>query len=509
MAIRRYWATKDNTITNAYETNLTTRATGSNMGAADILETFRIYGQKTSGTGEAANESMRFLIQFPVTGSEVYAEGMRSIKQDRVLGKIPASGSVNFYLKLYNAPHSQTTPRNLKLVAAILNRDWEEGEGLDMDNFTDTNDGRPGSDWISASYGTTWTTPGGDWDYDDSSGVTASFDRGVEDMEVNVTPLVEKWIAGTKNNYGVIVRLDPQLSDTSNFRSYYTKKFWGRTSEHFIYRPVIEARWDSAVKDDRGNFYYSSSLATESDNLNTLYFYNFVRGRLRSIPLDADQQVVVALYEATGATNPFLLAKGGNVAAAGNVYATASQTSTTGIYSVSLSMTGSTTAHSTIKDVWHIEDTTSETTTQFFTGSIIPRSADSSIMSNNINYVLAVPNLKKKYHRTDEDRIRLYAREKDWSPTIYTRANNTIENTIIHSASYRITRDADDFEIIPFGTGSDMHTLMSHDVSGNYCDIDFRMLEAGFSYTLDFSFYDQAISAWVVQPNKFRFRIEE
>ena len=261
MAIRRYWATKDNTITNAYEANLSTRATGSNMGASDILEVFRIYGQSVTGSSAAANERMRFLIQFPVTGSGVYAEGMRSIAQDRTLGKIPASGSVSFYLKMYNAPHSQTTPRDFQLVAAALEKDWQEGIGLDMDGFSDVNRGNPGSDWVSASLGVKWTTAGGDWDDNDSSGVTASFDVGTEDMEVNVTPLVEKWIAGTKNNYGMIVRLAPAQSDASVLRSYYTKKFWGRTSEHFIYRPVLEARWDSSIADDRGNFYYSSSLA--------------------------------------------------------------------------------------------------------------------------------------------------------------------------------------------------------------------------------------------------------
>ena len=38
MAIKRYTANKDNTITNAFSFNLTTRGTGSNMGSADILE---------------------------------------------------------------------------------------------------------------------------------------------------------------------------------------------------------------------------------------------------------------------------------------------------------------------------------------------------------------------------------------------------------------------------------------------------------------------------------------
>ena len=45
MAIKRYFSNADNTITNAFQENMITRGTGSNMGAADILETFSILGQ--------------------------------------------------------------------------------------------------------------------------------------------------------------------------------------------------------------------------------------------------------------------------------------------------------------------------------------------------------------------------------------------------------------------------------------------------------------------------------
>ena len=63
MAIKRYYLTKDNTISNAFKSNLTTRATGSNMGAADILEAFVIHGQ-TSATISAANaEQSRILVE--------------------------------------------------------------------------------------------------------------------------------------------------------------------------------------------------------------------------------------------------------------------------------------------------------------------------------------------------------------------------------------------------------------------------------------------------------------
>ena len=38
------------------------------------------------------------------------------------------------------------------------------------------------------------------------------------------------------------------------------------------------------IKDDRSNFYYSSSLAPAEDNLNTIYLYNNIAGRLKNIP---------------------------------------------------------------------------------------------------------------------------------------------------------------------------------------------------------------------------------
>jgi hypothetical protein len=510
MAIKRYWATKDNTITNAYETNLRTRATGSNMGASDILEVFKIYGQASSGTSAAANELTRILIQFPITGSGFYAEGTKSIKADRTAGNIPASGSVNFYLKLFNAPHSQTTPQDYEIIASALTKGFDEGTGLDMDGYTDKNNGNPGSDWVSASFGVTWTKQGGDWDDDDSSSLTASFDTGIEDMEINITPIVEQVIAGSKNNYGLILRLGNQQESYGTHRSYYTKKFFGRNSQYFFKRPVIEARWNSSVADDRGSFYYSSSLATQTDNLNSLYFYNYVRGRLRSAPLDGDQKLLVSLYSGSSGTpagSKFALSAGGSVVSAGDINATASEVST-GVYAASISVTGSTSTVSTIYDVWQVWEGSTKVA-EVFTGSIKPKKPDYAGYSADPTYVTTMPNLQKRYNRSDNARLRLYTREKDWCPTIYNKANNTIEGTIIHSASFRVTRDIDGLEVIPFGTGSDLHTLLSHDVSGNYCELDFKTFAAGYSYTIDYSFYEQAVSAWVVQPYKFRFRVDK
>ena len=59
MAIRRYYAEKDNSITNAFKTDLInsgSRATGSNMGQADILEVFSLY---RTGSEVGASEAQQ------------------------------------------------------------------------------------------------------------------------------------------------------------------------------------------------------------------------------------------------------------------------------------------------------------------------------------------------------------------------------------------------------------------------------------------------------------------
>ena len=157
MSIRRYKPEADTTITNAYKGSLTTRATGSNMGESDVLEVFNLYAQ----AGSTSSEQSRILIKFPTTG----------IASDRAAGVVPASGKVNFYLKLYNVPHGETLPTNFNLEVTPLEKAWDEGHGLDMEEYSDMGAtgvgntfGGTGASWTVASSGVNWTTAGGDLD---------------------------------------------------------------------------------------------------------------------------------------------------------------------------------------------------------------------------------------------------------------------------------------------------------------------------------------------------------
>ena len=653
MAIKRYIATKDNTITNAYRFNLTTLATGSNMGASDILEVFSIYGQNSSSADGFSSELSRILLEFQVTGSQ-------SIKTDRGNGVLPASGNVSFYLRLYNARHSQTLPRNYQLAVEPLSAFWQEGYGLDMDGYTDITHGNKGSNWVDANSNSTaatatltalsktagqantrvltisdiagnsvsfaidnslttstatkiafgnansdatqfatniaaavnaaqtagtlnvtatssnatvtlsqttkglkgnsvsnivgtavtdsvitvasqfsggdgaWVATGGDVLASPASlTVKQKFDTGVEDLEVDITPLMEYWLAGTQDNYGVRIKLDGEyeasgtMNTSGSARSYYTKRFFGRNSEFFYKRPTIEARWESARRDDRGNFYYSSSLATTKDNLNTLYFYNYVRGQLKNIPgLDSTGKVYISLYSGSEnnsrpMTNSEALTLSVNTTLGGSskmVITGGLLPGKVGIYSASVAITAAVTGTTVVGpltklyDVWHNGSGSAQSGyLQFHTGTIFPKTLNASHYDPDPKYISKIRNLRPIYSNTETARFRVFAREKDWCPTIYSKATRNIQATLIDSASYKITRVIDGLEVIGHDTGSTNNaaTQLSFDVSGNYFDLDMSMLEEGYAYRIGLAYYNGSIGSWVEQSETFKFRVEQ
>ena len=634
MPLKRYTASADTTITNAFRPDLTNRATGANMGRSDILETFSIYGRATTSSAELS----RVLIKFPVA----------SIESDRTAGLIPAAGNVSFYLKMYDAQTSKTVPRDYKLNVYAISSSWQEGDGLDMEGYTDKTKGNPGANWmvatnnsttasttitvssyanvtvgdsiaittpekfrifVTASSNTTtdfdtllpsfqketnaattaknladclnasayltasnaaaivtvhqtssgiggntnivvtqtaagltlggsgfsggsgsWHEVGGDYltsstqwkEHTDPPVYSQTFDTGLENLEIDVTDLVENWISGTLGNYGVGVHLTksyeayysssrgadiPTGSVLGNLdgakESYYTKRFFARGTQYFFERPTIEARWNDIIRDDRGSFFFSSSRAPAADNLHTLYFYNYVRGRLVDLPVVGTEgtggpEIHVSLYSGSGDnTRP----SGSKLELYdGNLHVTGGRVST-GIYSCSLAIQSSST--SPLYDVWHTGGV------EMFTGSIIPTHVGGGQSIGRPSYYINITNMKGAYRTDEEVRFNLFVREKNWSPNIYTVANNAPQVMSINSASYKVYRLVDGYPAVPYGTGSDLYSALSYDVSGNYFDFDMSLLKGGYAYAFKFAFYDERLDSWVEQRNSFKFRVED
>jgi hypothetical protein len=595
MAIFRVTASKDNTISNAYEVNLVTRGTGSNMGASDILEVFMIYGQSTSASIELA----RCLIEFPL--DEI-------IRKRNVTKEIPAAGSVSFFLNLYNAPHTEPVPSDFTLCVSPISQSWQEGKGLDMVEYSDLTYDKEGSNWINAhgdkgtfskaiitvagnptnaqtmslvdSEGTTtaitastsvgnglatdlsfgangtdenvrnailaainngsakitaasldttkiiisqdnkgplgdttitnglnnvtsvgsgsistsnkftgggtWTSAGGDYLVADL--IKATFPEGTEDMKLDVTNIVEDWITGSAggqyNNYGFGIQLSS--SHETDTKSFFTKKFFARNTEFYFKRPTIEAQWDDSLKDHRGSFYASSSLQPASDNLNTIYLYNRVRGVLTDYPIAPTS----ASFRTTAADTGTEIVK----------FAVTKPTNTTGTYKVEAHVN---TTASTIYDVWF------SGSTAYHTGTIDISNFAANVLDQESKYVLSLVNNDYKYQSKQKARFKLYTRLKNWSPNLYTVAQKTPENLIIEDAIYRIYRVSDGEEIIPYSSGSTKFTQLSYNVSGNYFDIDMSTFETGFEYGIQVSFYNDYLKSYKEQPYVFKFKVVE
>jgi hypothetical protein len=602
------------------------------MGMADVMEVFSIYGRQTpsSSAAQGSQELSRLLIKFPLTG----------ITEDRTAGLVPASGSVRFILRLYNAQIAKTVPRDYKLVVHAVSQSWQEGVGLDLEGYKDYTKGNTGANWIdrisddvpeitkfvfgsgdptkyaagsgenyvklydtstrynfwfkntgadtlpsadgteirvdinglgsaaaiagafqttasaqsgfsaniigatvyvtasnsgsstnTSAQGTlaylTMSTPqaGGfatRWQAVGGSYLTGgsypffeqSFATGLEDLQIDITSLIESWISGAYENYGVGVHLSSSYeayfsgSDGENSgsvlnvtdgatKSYYTKRFFARGSQYWFKRPRIEARWDSTFRDNRGDFYYSSSVAPAADNLNTIYLYNYVRGRLVNIPRIGTGTIYVSLYSGSSdnsapSGSELILYNGSKNLTGGYV--------STGVYSCSVGIESSSITQ--LFDVWH------DGTTEYFTGSIMPVLQTGEMTRRTPIYYLNITNLQNEYRADETARMYLYVRDKNWNPTIYTQANTNAPATMIQSASYRVFRVLDGYRAIPHGTGSNYETGLSYDVSGNYFDLNMKMLEPGYEYGVKFAFYNSELSTWSEQDETFKFRVE-
>jgi len=348
------------------------------------------------------------------------------------------------------------------------------------------------------------------------SGLSQTQATGSQHLSIDISSFVEDFLAETYENYGFLIKITDQFEALNTTAasvepvntdgvasSFYTKKFYSRTSDQVFLRPVIEAQWNNFKGDDRANFYYSSSLAPAADNMNTLYLNNKIRGRYADIPgLTGDKMKVAFFTSSAGEpdTGNLTVVTGG-----ASVTSIEASKTETGIYSCSVAVPSG--AYGTIFDVWYTGS--SAPYTILHRGQITPKTFSGDDYYRNTKYIFKVTNGKLDYNINDSQRIRLFTREKNITPNIFTVSQNTTDVTIIPELFYRVVRTYDDFEVIPFGTGSMKHTKLSYDASGSYFDFDFGNLQQHFEYKFEFAYFEDYASDHIVHPYSFKFRTSE
>jgi len=244
-----------------------------------------------------------------------------------------------------------------------------------------------------------------------------------------------------------------------------------------------------------------------------LFLYNRVRGQLKNIPGLVNDTLSLEIF--TGSNGPAgqsiqLIASGsgkaGNFLTGGLLIENGVAVS--GVYTCSFASRltgsdGSSASTGSYYDVWYTGSV------QFHTGSFLPYTLSAQELIYPTEHITNITNLKNSYLQGEKSTLRVFARKKNWSPNIYTIANQDIKPEIIDSAYYRIFRLVDHEDVVSFGTGSNDNnsTKLSYDVSGNYFSLDTSYLDTGYSYGIQFSY--KYNGDYYDQEEVFKFRVDE
>ena len=298
---------------------------------------------------------------------------------------------------------------------------------------------------------------------------------------------------------GLALALSGSYEDGSLKRSFYTKKFFARSSEFELKRPSIEIRWDSSLKDDRSRIKFSTPSLPASENLYTIAFYNYPKGRLEELPgLDASNTLSVQFYQQLGGS-PLTLPAGGDVQDPAT--AATAHRHDRGIYKSSVSFNNQ--AVTGVYDVWFTGSGAGRI--EFHTGSMINISnhTNSSYLQNS-DFIVKVKNLKPEYSTDEVARLRVYSRDKNTKANIYTVATSESPVHIVENMYYSIKRAADSFVVIPYSTGSVEYSKLSYDSSGSYFDLDMSLMQRDRGYEISFLYKDGNLYRKLKEVFKFR-----
>ena len=196
-----------------------------NFGRDQILEVKKFF------YNNSFDHFTRALVQF--SGTE-FTELSKSVSDGTI------SSDAKYYLRLYEAEGNAELTEEYTLDIKPISQSWTEGTGKFDDNPKNTNGcsfdnrsnpiGGTAVPWANA--GTTVLAV---------SSSTQAFANESPDVNVEVTNMVNMWLEGREENYGMLVRFSgSQETDSETFGHL---KFFSRNT-HTIFSPRLEVRWD-------------------------------------------------------------------------------------------------------------------------------------------------------------------------------------------------------------------------------------------------------------------------
>jgi hypothetical protein len=177
---------------------------------------------------------------------------------------------------------NKSVASSFDLIAFPINKEWDEGRGYDLETtkFLIKQKGNlvlsGVSNWLSATTFVSWDEPGV---FENPTASTANFSTqhfalGSEDLDMDITSIVNEWIfSGTPNNgLGIAYSRPFELlsTDTRYISSFFTQK------TNSAFKPFIEVVYNQPINDDRhqvtNNRLSRLFLYLFSGNASTNYF---------------------------------------------------------------------------------------------------------------------------------------------------------------------------------------------------------------------------------------------
>lgn len=157
---------------------------------------------------------------------------------------------------------------------------WDEGTGLDYQKFKiqqGSNNNitfvESASNWFNATTTTEWVEDGVYSGVTGDTIVTQHFDKGNENIEMDITNEINNIIISGLTNFGYGISFDYELENLVTVPAQYVGFFTRHTQTY--YEPYLETVYNDSIKDDRKNFY--------KNRTNRLYLYSNVNGEPKNL----------------------------------------------------------------------------------------------------------------------------------------------------------------------------------------------------------------------------------
>jgi len=486
-------ASKDSYITNKYVAGQ--QCTTSNVGQAGTLDLFKLYNETTiPGITSSIVESSALLVAFDY--SNIESTPFVDITHP----------SFKCFLHLKNVYGGQTTPSNFTVEIWPLSKSFDEGRGSDVVAFRDLDT----CNWISASSDAAWESPGAslsgtlgdtcDILVGTGLGARAFFERGDEDLFVDITEHVSASLAGLVTNHGFRISLSSSLEADTN--TYFVKRFGSRQAFDRSLQPRIVVKSTSDILEDSSGFpllNVSQSLFTYNQVADT--YVNFFSGSSEITGPDCVLVKLEASKSFTYTTSSFSISHNATI----NHLTKSLATWTTQFSGSQLTSSFGTTIPGTYKSDMLVS-TFEPSLRDYLSGSnsiefkvswtsldgTVVYAQDYAIFNNvqggfsNIqpkNWVLNITNLQQTYSKNVQTptRLRVFIQNYDLTNAL-TKLPARTGSQIVKNLKWRLIEAYTKKVVIPFDSG----TRLSYDRDGMYFDLWSSDLDLGQVYQIDF-----------------------